>query len=496
MSRVRRAAMVWLPVSSAAVVVAVLLSAFSGQYGYHRDELYFRMLPFSWGYVDQPPLTPILAHLSTAVFGDTVWAMRIPATLCMVTFVVLGGLVARDLGGGRLAQGLAAWGLAFSAVPLSFGHLLLTATVDLPVWLGVVLFTIRALRRDPRWWLAAGACAGVGMYNKFLIVLLLIGLAIGLLCNGSHPQQGRRVLLSGWLWGGVAVALLVAAPNLIYQATHGWPQFTMAAGIDERGGAASRVQLIPHQFLLLGPLLAPIWIAGLVGIFRAPQWQPLRSLAWAYLAVLVIVLGTGGQMYYSLGLVAFAYVAGCVRAEQWTADRVAYRGLVVGAVAFNCLGAIVIGLPIVPVAALGSTPIPAINQAARDQVGWPTYVGQVAEVYRRLPATDADRTVIVTGNYGEAGALNRFGGTYGLPPVYSGHNELYFRGSPAPTTEVVVLVGISPSTAQDHFTSCERAGTLDNGVDIDNEEQGRPIFVCRSPRLAWTELWPTFQHYN
>jgi len=181
--------MVWL----VAAALAVALAATANRYDYHRDELYFRELGRhpAWGYVDQPPLTPLLGRASTAVFGDSVWALRVPSLVAFVAAVIVISLIARELGGGPVAQTLAALGAA-SSFPLIAGHLLLTVSVDLLVWTAVLLFVIRALRRDePRWWLAAGVVVGLGLYNKHLIVLLLLGLAAGLLIAGP-----RRALLS------------------------------------------------------------------------------------------------------------------------------------------------------------------------------------------------------------------------------------------------------------------------------------------------------------
>lgn len=482
-----------LPVGLAIAAASGLLLVTNGRYDYHRDELYFRILRPAWGYVDQPPLTPLLARAATAVLGDSVWAMRVPATLCVAAAILLTALTTRELGGGRLAQALCAWGFAFAGVPMIFGHILLTATVDLAVWAAVLLLVIRALlRSEPRWWLAAGAVVGLSFYNKYLIVLVLLALAIGLLLVGP-----RAPLRSGYLWGGVALALLIGAPNLVYQATHDWPQVTMAGAIADNGGSEARVLLLPFQIVPLGLPLVPIWVAGLVALLRRPEWRPLRALAVAYPVLLVIVFLTGGQIYYPVGLLAVFFAAGCVPVADWIARGGRGRAILTGAaLAVNAALTLVLALPLLPVDILGDTPIPAINQGTRDQIGWPAYTRQVADVYRALPASDAARAVIITGNYGEAGALRRYGGAYGLPAVYSGQNELYYDGPPPASATVVVAMGISLRALRDRFGRCEQAAVLENGVGVDNEEQGRIVAVCRDPREPWPALWPSFQHYD
>src|SRR3954468_9300380 len=263
----------WPPVAVVSGVMVALLAATIERYGYHRDELYFRVLAGhpAWGYVDQPPLTPMLAKLSIAVFGDHLWSIRIPSILCAVAILLLVVLLTREFDGGTGAQVLAAAGACCSLV-LVAGHLLSTATVDLVVWLLVILFAVRALLRgQPRWWLAAGIGAGLGTYNKQLVVLLLIGLLAGLLIAGPRGE-----LRSPWLWAGAGIALLLAVPNLLYQITHDWPQAKMAAAVSENKGSDDRITLLPFQLILLGPPLVPIWIAGWIGLFRAPRWRPVR----------------------------------------------------------------------------------------------------------------------------------------------------------------------------------------------------------------------------
>ncbi|MEO3747937.1 glycosyltransferase family 39 protein [Plantactinospora sp. B5E13] len=484
----------WRPVGVVAVAVAALLLATNGGYGYHRDELYFLMLRPAWGYTDQPPLTPALARLADTVFGGTLWGLRLPATLCVVAAVLLVALLARELGGRAAAQTLAAFGAGTGAATLIFGHVLLTATLDLVVWLALLLCVTRALLRDqPRWWLAAGAVLGVSLYNKLLVVLLLAGLGLGLLTVGP-----RRVLRDRRLWAGVGIALLIGLPNLVYQLGHDLPQAEMAGAIADDRGAESRSSFVPFQLLLVGPPLAAIWIAGLVGLFRRPQWRRVRAVGVAYLTVCGIVLLAGGQPYYTYGLLVALLAAGSVVTVDWCAQgrRRARTGLVATAAVLNAVASAVIALPLLPVGTLGETPIPGMNITAADSVGWPRYVDQVVRAYDGLAPAERDRAVVLTANYGEAGALTRLGADR-LPPIFSGHNELGRYGPPPESATVLIGVGVGEAAALGRFFGdCALAGRLDNGVGVDNEEQGVPIVVCRDRTMSWAELWPRIRHFD
>jgi hypothetical protein len=477
----------------AAGVVAALLATVNG-YGYHRDELYFRMLGArpSWGYVDQPPFTPLISRLSILLFGDNLFAVRLPAILATAVLVFLVAFVAREVGGTARGQTLAALGVP-SAFPLAGGHVLLTVSFDVPVWVLTSLFVIRALRRaEPNWWLAAGVTVGLALYNKHLVFLLLAGLAAGLLAVGP-----RRALLTPQLWIGLGLAALIGLPNLLYQVANGFPQVEMAGALAENKGDEARPMLLPGQLLLLGPPLVPIWVAGIVTLFRRPAWRPLRAFPVAYGVILVLLLVLAGQFYYVAGLLLVLFAFGAVAAESWLSGP---RARLIGvAVALNLVISAVIVLPLLPERVLGRSPVPGINQTAADQVGWPRYVEQIAAVYRSLPAPQQASTVLITGNYGEAGSLDRFGAQYGLPPVYSGQNELFHLRRPqaSATTAIVVLQGEGAgSFLATIFGDCRAAGALDNGVGVDNEEQGTPIRVCTDPKDDWARLWPRWQHFD
>ncbi|SDI76301.1 Dolichyl-phosphate-mannose-protein mannosyltransferase [Frankineae bacterium MT45] len=477
------------PVFGAMGALAVVLSALSNGYGYHRDELYFRMLHPGWGYLDEPPLTPLLAHTFSHL-SDDAWALRIPATVATVVSVYVLVLLTRELGGGRVAQSICAWGYAFAAVPLIMGHALLTSTVDLPVWPAVLLFAIRALlRAQPSWWLAAGAVVGLSTYNKLLVAVLIVALAVAVLLVGPRPLLWSRPVLAA-----AGLALVIALPNLIYQATHHWPQLSMGRALAADNAGEVHVLVVPFLFIMLGPPLVPIWIAGLVSLLRRPEWRVLRFIAVALPVLVVLVFVMGSQFYYTFGLLAVIFAVGCVPTERWARGLRLRGGLVAAAITVNSFVSVLLGLPVIALSALGSTPVPAINQVARDSVGWPNYVKEIAAVDATLPPADAGRTVIVASNYGEAGAVDRYGARYSLPAVYSPHNQLYFQGVPPQSASVVIFVGGEYDTASRLFQSCLVTARLDDRVNVDNEEQGEPIAICHDPVGGWGRVWPALKH--
>jgi 4-amino-4-deoxy-L-arabinose transferase-like glycosyltransferase len=477
----------WRWVLPAAVSQAVVLTVATLGYGWHRDELYFRMLPPAWGYVDQPPLVPFLARTLAAV-ADEPWAVRTPATLASAVSVLLVALLARELGGRRGAQALAAWGYAFSAMPLMLGHLLLTSTLDQAFWLAATLAAVRAVRGGDRWWLAVGVVAGVASWSRLLVAVLGLALATGLLVLGP-----RRVFRTRWLWAGAAVAAVLASPNLAYQATHGWPQLAMGRALADNNAGEVRAQALPLLLVMLGPVLAVVWAVGIGWLLRAPRRREVGFLVVAFGVLVAFTLASGAQPHYPVHLLTVMYAAGCVPVARWLAVRTRWRRAFGAGLALNAAFALVLGLPVVPLGVLGRTPVPAVGPLVGDQVGWAAYVDQVAHAWRSVPA--GRHAAVVTSNYGEAGAIARLGPALGLPTPLSGHNALADR-PPAPDVDTVVMVGRQGPHVADLFASCEVVDRLDNGVGVDNEEQGAPVAVCTGPVADWSTLWPRFRHLD
>jgi hypothetical protein len=478
------------PVTGIALALPVVLLALGSQYGYHRDELYFRMLGEhpALGYFDTPPLTPLVARVSTSLFGDTVVALRIWPAVLSGLVVVLVALIARELGASRTGQILAAAGIATGVLTLILGHALLTAGTDMLLWVAVILCALRALLRgDSRWWLAVGVLAGAATYNRELIALFAISLGAGVLLAGP-----RSVLRDRYLWAGALIAAVIAAPNLFYQVTHHWPQFQMAAALRVDEGSGNRVSFLPLQMVLLGP---PIAVIGVVGWVRLWRDRAVRCFAVAYFVACAFTLYSGGRPDYVGALLVLLFAAGCGPTVEWAQVRWR-RVLVIAAMALNAVMSALLALPLVPASSLHETPIPGINEVARESVGWPRFVSQVGAVVRALPPEDRSHAVLLAQNYGEAGAEDLYAARYDLPRVYSGHNELYWWGAPPASATVAVVVTDSPPFYGTLFKECAPKGRIDNGVQLDNEEQGLQIVVCHDPIRPWTELWPQLRHYS
>ena len=237
---------------------------------------------------------------------------------------------------------------------------------------------------------------------------------------------------------------------------------------------------MPFQLLLISPVLAPVWIAGLVRLFRDPRLRDYRFVAWAWVILAIVFMAAGGKPYYLAGLFPALLGAGSVSVDGWLEGgrRGLRRGLLAGAVALSAVIGGLVSLPILHARDAG--PVVDVNGDVGETIGWPAFTRTVPGVYQGLQ--DRGRAVVFTSNYGEAGAVDRFGPDLGLPGASSEHNGYGYWGPPPEGSEPVIPIGLDRSELS-HFRDRRPTARIDNGVGIDNDEQGTEIRLRRAARL-------------
>jgi hypothetical protein len=475
-----------------AAVQALALLVLAPHYGPHRDELYFASAGhrLAWGYPDQPALVAVLARLADLVAPHSLVALRVPSLLAAAGLTLLTAWFARVLGGGTRAQVLTAVLAATSVIYLTLGHWLETATFDALAWTAILALATAALRADPRrarWlWLAAGAVAGVGLNNKHAVLFLLVALLVAL----AACRESRPALRTPWPWLAALVAAVMWLPNVLWQADHDWPVFALAADIrEEYGGLGGRIGYVAETLLMLSPLIAVVWLTGLVALLRRPAWRLVRPAAVTFLLLAAWFLVAGGKGYYLAGAVPPLLAAGCVvLAERWAGRRLVVAGVVL---ALSAAVAWPVFLPVLPVRTWAGSFYADAGEDQRETVGWPAYTDEIRAVVDTLTPEQRRTAVVFAQNYGEAGAAEWY--DVGLP-VFSGHNGWRDWGPPPAGAGPVVVVG--DLDAERYFTGCRTATRLDDRLDVDAEEQGLPVRVCDGPIGSWAEQWPRLVHYD
>jgi Dolichyl-phosphate-mannose-protein mannosyltransferase len=473
--------------------------AVSARYGYVRDELYFLAAGhhLAFGYVDQPSLTPLLARISSALTGNTLVGLRVLPALGMVALVMATAAMSRVLGAGRTGQLLAALAAATCGEYLGAMHELTTTTPDFVFWAATLLLVMRLLAsRDPRWWIAVGTCAGIASEAKWNIAFLAAALAAGLAATDA-----RRLLRSRYLLLGCLIAAALAAPDVIWQAAHGWPSLDVFRSLQAAAGH-NRSTYWLAQLFYTGPVLAPVWVAGLVWSLRRAQARPFRPVAIACVITITLQFVLGGKAYYPGGVYTFLLAAGCVPLERWLAARrplaSRIRPAVVMGAAMLAGGALAapVSLSALPARALHAVPLQKVNYDLAESIGWPKLVALVAREYDSLPGPQRRQATILAANYGEAGALDRYGPGLGLPQAYSGNNNFWLWGPPPADDSTAIAVNMDPAFLRREFAHVRLVTTFWNGLGVSDDEQGARIYIATGLRSSWAQAWPAFRQYS
>jgi hypothetical protein len=482
-----------------AAIVALVHMLTNNRYGFHRDELQFLSdaSHLDWGFVPYPPLTAFLERIGLGIFGVSLVGLRLFSVVAQALAIFITGLMARELGGGRLAQAVAALTVALSPLPLFEGTEFQYSTFDYLWWVLIGYFVIRLLKREnPQWWLAIGATVGIGLMTKYTICFLVAGILGGLLLT-----RERRFFKSGWFWAGSALALLIFLPNLVWQVRHGFISLQFLQHIHARDVAQGRAHgFLRDQFLICTNVFAaPLWIAGLLSFLRERRY---RLLGWMYLIPLALFLFGKGRGYYLAAAYPALMAMGAVTGERWVRSLSNLWRRATETIYFAGLAAcgLYICALILPLASNGPLRDFALknNGDLREEIGWNELVKSVASIRDSLPPEQQASVGVLVGNYGEQGAIEILGPAYHLPRPISMTNSAWLRGYPVPPPATLIVLGFSRESAENAFASCRLAGHVSNAYGVENEESRYhpDIFVCGGPVMPWPEFWKEYQSFG
>ena len=478
-------------------------------YGYFVDELYYLACGqhLAWGYVDQPPLIAFVVWLIRHTLGDSLPAIRLLPALAGAAQILMAGMLARDLGGGRFAQAMAAIGLLVApGILAQQGFLSMNAWEPL-FWTGAALIAVRIVRTgDTRLWIWFGVLAGVGLENKYSMAIWGAGIVLGFLLTAE-----RRLLATPWLWIGGAIAALIFLPNLLWNIHYHFPFLELQQNIRRSG---RDVPLGPLAFLgqevfTMLPLTLPLWAAGLWFYFR-PTGRPYRALGWAWVFSALVIMVMSPRIYYLFPAFPVLFAAGGVAWERWlTRPRLVwvkpvYAALLLAAGAlFSPLAipvlspeqyirytkALHIEQPRIENHQLGPLP-----QLFADQFGWEEMTQVVARIYNALPPEVRAETAIYGQNYGQAGAIDLFGPKYRLPPALSGHQSYFLWGPRHYTGSSMIVMADRRERLEQLFTTVEKAGTVYHPYSMPYEHFD--VFYCTGLKTPLAELWPKTKNWD
>lgn len=491
--------------------------ATSFRYGYFRDELYFIACARhpAWGYVDQPPLVAVAAWLSAPAHYNVV-VLRLLAVVAAATTVWLAARIASELGGGRFAQAVAALSTMLLPAYLLLGNTLTTTSFEPLSWTLLVYALIRLVRtRDSRFWIAAALAFAFGMYGKYSMLLLA-----GALFTGLVLTKERKVLANVWFAIASVFALALIAPNVVWQAVHGWPFVQVVAGdfahrhpfntglqLEYRNFMQNAAAFCLEQLVYTNPLSVPIWLAGLGAFGFSRQFRDLRFIAIAYVALLVLAIWLEGKGYYIIGVYAVLLSAGAVIVERAVA-RTSLRAAAVAVFLIFTLPFVPLSLPVLPIQTFiayskalhltgqNGEPAHVIQPVYAEEFGWDELARHVAAVYHALPPAVRAHAGIFADTYADAGALDFYGPRYGLPPPISAQNTYYLWGTRNYDGRALIVVGATQADiVRRYFRKMTLAATYGHPYKW-IVEGPTPIYLCSEPIVPLAQIWPHLRWFG
>jgi len=489
-----------------AIIVAArlllhLLTA--NRYGIFRDELYYYACSqhLDWGYVDMPPFIPLVTRIFTALFGSSLFALRLIPAIAECGAVALTAYQAHQFGGKRFAIALAALALAVSPVFVINGHLLSTNDFEPLLWMGCASVVIRIIQTgNQKLWLWFGVLAGIGLENKYSIAVFGGGVVVGLLLT---PE--RRAFAHKWIWFAGVIACLIFLPNLLWNVHRDWPFAQLMHNIRASG---RDVELPPLRFMLqqvlmVNPFALPLWLAGVGWLFFGREGRRYRVLGWAYLVTLGFFMATHGKDYYSAPAYPMLFAAGAVVWESWIerTHRAWLKPAFVLVLLVPFLAFLPLLAPVISPArfvaftrAIHFTPPVSEHSHARsplpqyysDELGWEAMVAEVARIYHSLPPEVQAQTAIKASDYGQAGAIDYFGPKYGLPKAVCEHQNYWYWGTHGYTGESIIILGEGNPEHLAQITEYSvKAGHFEYPYALENFD----IYYARGLKIPLQTIW-------
>jgi hypothetical protein len=505
----------WLLGSGVAVLILALIKIavhlYTGRrYGFFVDELYYMDCArhLAWGYVDQPPLVAVLAWIEHAVLGNSLLALRSLTILAGAAEILLTGLIARELGGGRFAQFLSALCVLIAPSILSIDHFFSMNSFEPLFWMGCAWLVIRIVRTgDARLWLWFGVVAGLGLENKYSMGLFGFALLAGLLLSGQY-----RLFASRWFWIGGAIAFLIFLPNLVWNIVHHFPFLELQQNIRRSGRdvALSPLSFMAQESLTMLPLSLPIWLGSLWFFFFSARGRAYRFLGWAYVITAGVIMFLSPRVYYLFPAFPVVFAGGAVLWEQLLQRR-GFVILKVAWVTLMILMASALSPIVLPVLSpegyihyvkvthleqprLENHELGPLPQLFADQFGWPEMAATVASVYNSLPADVRPRTAIFAQNYGQAGAIDYYGPALGLPQAIGGHQSHYLWGPGNYTGESMIVIGDRRDHLEEIFTSVKWMAKIDHPYSMPYNHVD--VYWCQGLKQPLAEFWPQVKKWD
>lgn len=482
----------------------ILTSAFSG-YGFFIDELYFIACSkrLAFGYIDQPPLSILALSFSRLIFGESIVAVRIFAALAVSYNVFITGVIARKLGGNRNAMIMAGIAVMVFPVNLLFGSFYSMNAFELPIWSTVIFYAIKIVKEEnQKYWLHIGILMGIGLEMKHTIVVYCLMMVIALFLT-----KNRKFLFSKWTVFGFVACFLLILPNLIWQYLNNFPSLELYKNSFGKNLSLPPLEVLKNQVVFVNPFSLPLWLTGLF-FLSITELRKYLFLSITYVLLLLLMIFTGSSRPDRIAAIyPLLFAAGSVVITSLKKEVLRFvPHLVITLMIIGGLLAAPIFTPLVSpfytskyISKIGlkfdieSGKInESLPQWLADRLGWVELASVTGEVYHSLPAEEQKNTVILSTNYGEAGALEVYGPKFGLPKVYATHNSFHSWGPPPDSVRTYIIVFANENDVFKYFDSVTVASNATCEF-CTKPQRSIPVYIARGPKFIMSESWSRFK---
>ena len=487
----------------------ILLIVFAGNYGIFRDEYYYIEISkrLAWGYVDVQPLSEVILSVSRALFGDSIFGIRVFSYLAGSVIVFISGLIARELNGSKFAQIFTAFLVIFSGVVLGTSSYFSMNSFDILLSALMFYFLIRLINtNNAKLWLVIGLLFGLGLQNKLTFLFLGFGLAVGLMLT-----QNREYLKSKEIWIGAAIAFIIFLPNIIWQIANNFPTLEFMRNASAyKNKPMSLIEFTLNSLLELNPGYSLFVLTGIYFLFFNKQGKAYSIIGWIYVSVFLVFIFNNGKPYYMGVLYPVILAAGVIGADYLIENylRPFVRTVLVILVIPSVFIVTPFAVPVLNVESfikysetLGIKPesgerseLGKLPQFYADRFGWEEMVQKVASAYNMLSKEERKEALIFGQNYGEAGAANFYRKKYNLPQAISSHNNFWIWGYPKDYKgDILIIIGSNYEDNSEFFEDVQLVENHSNKYGMSNENVG--IFICRKPKMPIKEVWEKIKNF-
>jgi hypothetical protein len=501
-----------LYIISTLTFLLIYLSAFNKSYGYFIDEFYYIACANNpaFGYVDHPPLAPLLLTIFQFVFGTSVFAIRFLPALTAAAAVFYTGILAKEIGGNKFAQLLAACSLAAMPVTIAFGTFYSMNAFEPLLAVLLLLVTTRMIKSENyNLWIQAGVIMGLGVMNKHTFGVFIIALLFALILSGKW-----RLLFNRWFIFGGIISTLIFLPNIIWQILNDFPSLEFYRNISvDKNVYTPPLDFIMGQIIYMSPSIAPVWLAGAFYSLFSKRLKDFRFLSILFAGLFIFMMLSGTSRPDRLAFAYPAAFAGGALFFENLISKLNLRFLKAPIVVFLFSG-LALSIPILlPYFSydfsqkytiwlginteLEKGKKPPLHQIIADRIGWEEKVKLVTNAYNSLSEEDKKQTIIAADNYGKAGAIELFGKPFNLPPVACSHNNYYLWSKERVEGNILLQL----DNEEDFngltrlFNSVEVYPGIFKNDYVSSHENNLVVFICRGPKIPPIEMLERSKNY-